>query len=640
MSNKLPVDAKEVLQALQRGLSLHQSGQLSKAAKIYTRILRSNPNQPETLDLYGVLLHQTGNDSRAHEFLSQAVALRPKSAPFRNHLGAVQRGVGDLEAAVESFRVACDLQPGMHETAFNLAVGLNQLNRHQEAETAARAAVGLAPNNPEYRLALAESLRRMNREEEAIAELRHAIAATGPSIRLQLPLGRCLLKLGRAEEACREVKRAIVIQPEDQDGYAILASSDTGIEVARWGAKIAPGDGLIWGLFASKLCQALDDVNAMAAAKNAIVLRPDHISGYLNLSDSASREYLFRIALDVARRGLVVDPNSENLSVSAAFGEFLLGDVARGWKLYRRRRMLPEEYPRLGLPPEWDEMEPPDGTLLVCAEQGLGDEYLFLSCLPDLLRIKQDVLVECEARNIDLLKRSFPGAKFIPRTVSERTDGSTVWDYLEVNRTFAPSRHMLAGDLMERFRVGMGRPPPENGYLVVDPDERASWSRWHHSLGENLKVGVSWRSGIADEVRSDFYFKLEDVIETLGSDKATYISLVYVDATNEIEALASSRNMTVHNPPGIDQRNELDRVAALISSLDLVVSVDNAVAAIAASCGVQTILLERGLFQISGDGDVLFGNVHPCLKGSRIFNRAEVLAAAGTRFQRFLERLN
>jgi Flp pilus assembly protein TadD len=637
MSNKRPVGAKETLQALERGLSLHQAGQLSKAAKIYTRILRANPKQPETLDLYGVLLHQTGNDAKAHEFLSRAVALRPDSASFRNHLGAVQRGLGDLEAAVASFKKASDLQPNMHETAFNLAIGLNQLNRHPEAETAARAAVRLARSNPEYRLVLSEALRAMNRDEEAIVELRHAIGASGPGVRLLLPLGRCLAKRGRTGEACRELKRAIVIQPEEKDGYGILASLAIENDVARWGVKIAPGDGLIWGLFASRLCQALDDVNGMAAARKAIILRPDHISGYLNLSDSTSRKYLFQTTLDAAIRGLAVDPNSHHLAVSAAFGEFMLGDVARGWKLYQRRRMLPEEFPRLGLPPEWHEVAPPDGTLLVCAEQGLGDEYLFLSCLPDLLRITQDVLVECEARNMDLLARSFPGARFIPRTVLKRADGSTVWDYQEVTTTFSPSRHVLAGDLMERFGVGMGRPPPKGGYLVADPDERALWSRWHRSLAGNPKVGVCWRSGEADEVRSDFYFKLEDVIETLGPERATYISLVYVDATSELEALASSRNMNVHNPPGIDQRNELDRVAALISSLDLVVSIDNAVAAIAASCGVRTILLERGMFQISADGDVLFANVHPCIQGSRVFNRAEVLAAAGTIFQKFLE---
>ena len=92
----------------------------------------------------------------------------------------------------------------------------------------------------------------------------------------------------------------------------------------------------------------------------------------------------------------------------------------------------------------------------------------------------------------------------------------------------------------------------------------------------------------------------------------------------------------MHDPPGIDQRDELDRLAALISSLDLVVSVDNSVAAMAASCGVPTILLQSGLFQITGDGDALFANVHPCMAGPDPFDRDHVLAAAGVKIREFL----
>jgi len=638
MPSQSPANAEELIRALQQGLALHQSGRLAEAANVYSLILQGHPDQPETLDLYGVLLHQTGKDAQAWGFLNRAVSLRPNSAAFRNHFGAVQRGLGDFDGAIASFRAAFTLEPGMHEAAHNLAASLAQLDRHGEALEAAQAAVGLAPDNPEYRLVLAQCCRRLDRDEEAVATLRQAIASAGPGARLQISLARSLVKTGEIGTARREARRAILIQPDGAEGYRILASSDDGVGAARSNVILAPADGLAWSLYASKLCQVHEDVDAMPAATKAILLRPDLLAGYLIFCDDANRKYLFQLALDAAKRGLMVNPGSHHLAVSAGFGELLLGDVARGWELYKRRRFLPEELPRLGLPPEWNEAEPRDGPLLVCAEQGLGDEYLFLSCLPDLLRIKQPVIVECDARNRDLFSRSFPHVRFFPRTVIQKTGDRPVWDYHEVVKASRPTHYVMAGDLMGRFQVGMGRTPPGNGFIEVDPEERRYWSEWLRALGDRPKVGLSWRSGDPDAVRSEFYFDLETVVDALGADRAFYVSIVYVDASDELEALASSRNITVHDPPDLDQRNELDRVAALIRGLDLVVSVDNAVGAIAASCGVPTILLERGMFQISGDGDALFGNVYPCLQGTETFSRSKALVRAGATVRRLLDR--
>jgi Flp pilus assembly protein TadD len=638
MSHSGPTGADRLLQALQHGLALHQSGRFAEAAETYREILRAHPDQPETLDLYGVLLHQTGNNRDAVGILGKAVALRPKSASILNHYGAVQRGLGDLEGAIHSFGTAARLQPSLHEATYNLAVSLDQVGRYREALVKAREAVDLAPDNPEYRLALAAALRRLDSDEEAVTELRAAVSLGGPVPRFLLPLARLLLKLDRKDEVRRVVRKAIVVQPDEKDGYGLLASLESTIGLARRSVTIAPGDGVNWSLYASKLCERLEDVPAMAAARKAMILRPDLISAYLTFSDSVNRKYLYRQALDAANRGLVIDPKSHQLAVWAAFGELLLGDVARGWKLYRRRRWLPDEYPRLGLPPVWSDAAAPDGLLMVCAEQGLGDEYLFLSCLPDLLRIKSALLVECDPRNLALFQRSFPDIRFFPRTITERAEGGPVWDYREICGAYQPTRHVLAADLMERFGVGIGRPALERGYIRADPTERGHWAEWLRSLGDAPKVGISWRSGSVDAVRSDFYFTLEDVVDALGGDQAIFVSVVYVDASEELQALAERRQIKVHDPPGIDQRNELDRVAALLTELDIVVSVDNAVVAIAGSCGVPTIMLERGTFQISGDGDALFANVHPCLEGSRVFDRREVLAAAGDRFRALLGR--
>ncbi|MDA0342232.1 MAG: hypothetical protein O3B74_11620 [Proteobacteria bacterium] len=332
----------------------------------------------------------------------------------------------------------------------------------------------------------------------------------------------------------------------------------------------------------------------------------------------------------------MLDPSSDTLAVTAAFNAFALGDTARGWTLYERRTNLPAEYPRLGLPPAWDRMAPPSGPLLVCAEQGVGDEFIFLSCLPDLLRQVSDVIVECDPRNVALFERSFSGVRCVPRTVTENQAGGMVWDYRAMAAQTGPAAHIMAASLPGLYSAAITRPALPQGYLAPGPTEATAWRRWLQSLGSGPKVGLCWRSGEADAIRSEFYFTLEEVLAAIGFDTAPYVSLMYVDAIDEIADVQRATGTAIHAPPELNQRNELDRVAALISGLDIVLTVDCAVCAISAACGVPTIRLECSYLTLANGRDGLFGNVYPCRDTDQPFDRSEVLRRGAEKFQQWV----
>jgi tetratricopeptide (TPR) repeat protein len=628
VSDNAPEEAERFAALLQQGLSLHQASRFAEAASLYAQVLERFPDHAETLDLQGVLLHQTGHTLAAVELIERAVTLRPDTGEFHNHLGVCKRELGDLEGARQAFMAATSRNPRLAEAPFNLATTLNQMGRYTEAESAAAAAVDLAPENVDARLALMTALRRQGRPEAALETLLGALDVDGLDIRLYPPLALLRTSFGQHDHAKLVARRGILVQPRAKECYVFLREVDAGVVWARRAVCLDRGDAALWTSLAVRANLAVQNHMGMAAAMRSILLAPGSTGGYENLTTCAFRAALFKLSVNAANWGLILNSSSDSLAVTAAFNAFVLGDAARGWALYGRRGGLPGTYPRIGLPPVWDGGRPAPKRLLVCAEQGVGDEYIFLSCLPDLLASAGDVIVECDRRNIALFERSFPDVGFVPRSVTQNETGAISWDYREILTDLRADAHVMAASLAGMFGVGITRPALPRGYLVSDAVEVASWRAWLRSLGSGPKVGLCWRSSVVDPIRSELYFSLDVMLAAIGSGTATYVSLLYVDGADEIDATLRETGTRVHTPPALDQREELDRVAALISCLDVVVTVDCAVCGIAAATGVPTIRLSASYFALANGRDAFFGNLFPCRDGDQAFDRSDVLRRA------------
>src|SRR6478672_6703075 len=93
-----------VQQALQIALQHHQAGQLAQAEKIYRQILSVEPDNPDALNLLGVLAHQSGKDDDALGLISRAIRINDAAAPYHVNLGTVHQAQGRIEAAVTAYR--------------------------------------------------------------------------------------------------------------------------------------------------------------------------------------------------------------------------------------------------------------------------------------------------------------------------------------------------------------------------------------------------------------------------------------------------------------------------------------------------------------------------------------------------------
>lgn len=257
--------------------------------------------------------------------------------------------------------------------------------------------------------------------------------------------------------------------------------------------------------------------------------------------------------------------------IALADGQFTLG-----WKDYELRFKIS---PDLYLFEENDlSGDLSAETVLVWAEQGIGDEVLFGSLLEEFSQSVKKLLVQLDKRLIPLFRRSLPsGIELYDRRDSLPPSGYT--------------RHVAIGSLAKILRptresfTGHGYK-----YLHADPIRINRYARYIVKQPNERIIGLSWRSansqtGVAKSV------PLSDLILAFMAPGIRFISLQYRDNDQEIAAVANQLGVAIWQCPDLDTTNDLDGLAALIECCDEVVSISNATAHIAGALGKKTTVV-------------------------------------------------
>ena len=252
------------------------------------------------------------------------------------------------------------------------------------------------------------------------------------------------------------------------------------------------------------------------------------------------------------------------------------GDFAQGWADYEWR--LRDAGPESGVAfdyPVWDGNPMTHGTLLVCGEQGLGDQVMFASCLGDLLSRAPNCVIECDARLKKLFARSFLQARFYV----QRKHEESMW----LRDGLVPSAKTWLGSLPGHFRRQPAAFPQREGYLLADPTMIASWKRALQTLGTGPKIGISWHGGTGTTRKGLRSIALERWLPLLRCPSMHFVSLQYGDCRDEIERIRCSSGVDIAHWDHAIQ--DYDETAALVSALDLVISVQTAVVHLAGALG-------------------------------------------------------
>ncbi len=146
---------------LLKAVQHHNSGELREAEALYRRVLAADPDQPDALNLLGVIARQSGDFAAAVDLISRSVAVRPGFADAHNNLGNAFLEQRRLDEAMASYRKALDLNPRHADALNNLGSALNDLGRAEEAFACHRRAIEINPDNDSYWTGLAKAVQSL-----------------------------------------------------------------------------------------------------------------------------------------------------------------------------------------------------------------------------------------------------------------------------------------------------------------------------------------------------------------------------------------------------------------------------------------------------------------------------------------------
>ena len=459
------------------------------------------------------------------------------------------------EEAVMSLEQVVAVSPDLVDCQLTLARAYSALGRINEAAASAEAALRFDPGSPVVLAAVSGTLQPWN-AEHAERFARRALDIDPNLESAHVNLSAALWAQGRLEEAEKYCREALRLNPTELVTLLNLAS------ILKDQGRVAA---------AQALYRQLDP----ASTGNA---RACVDTGKLILDCGGNVEEARRWF----RRGQSLADDAR-----AHFLEALLdlscGRLAAGWDRYEARKHTADrrwhrEYARF---PEWDGTRLGDGHLLVYGEQGLGDEIMFASMLADARKRAPRITLLCDARLGTLFARSFPSVEVVAAALERRGERAAALTGIDC--------HIAAGSLGRLYRRRPEDFPRHRGYLVPDPERMARWRERLAGVGSGLKVGLSWRGGVQGTGRSRRSLTLDALTPLLNLPGACWISLQHAVDGDEIARYVADRGVQIVHFEGVTQ--DLDDLAALIASLDVVVSVCNTNVHLAGALGKPVLVM-------------------------------------------------
>jgi len=478
-----------------------------------------------------------------------AIVREPHSAQI-NHLCA--RALRELDRNQDAelhLMAAVAADPELAEAHADIATVRLQGKDLPGAEASARRAVALNGAESRYRLLLVDILEAAGRNKDALAELSIAQEYAPDSLDLLVRLSEGLARSSLYAEALRIAERAMLENGEKFETLLCLA-------VARYATN--------------------DMLGAVEASRKALTISAAQPRVYVTLGSA-----LF--ALGQIDESLAAYKRALKLSPGYADAEYHIGQVnlmrrkyREGWQGFEERFRTEQyrNYPACN--PRWNGTSLNGRTLLIRREQGLGDEIMYSSCFPQLVADAKRCYIECEPRLEKLFSRSFPQAtvfstgndRRIPQSVPERA--------IDV-KTYAASLPRYLRNSLRDF-------PGHSGYLTADPVSVLHWREQLATLGDGLKVGISWRGGTALTYSGRRSLSLEDLLPVLSVPGVRWVNLQYGERADEIAAFGRDRGIPIADwPDAVD--HDYDETAALVTALDLVISVCTSVVHLTGALG-------------------------------------------------------
>jgi tetratricopeptide (TPR) repeat protein len=526
------------------GVIESQLDRFGDAVRHLERAVKLDPCSVEALTTYGNALIEQKRHKDAVGVLDRAVALQPQNPHALLYRGLALAETGKHKDAIADFDRVLRIDPKSVFALHNRATALIALNRHKDALPDVMALLRLAPD---YVSALANYALLLNGDKkygEALAVLDHALSLAPDNLDFAYSRGLTLMGLDRNEEALAAFRKVIALKPDRTDAYHNCANAL--MELNRLDEALAACENAL----------AVDRAYAPALLMQANLLQ------HMGFSEKAFATYDSAIA---------AKPHYAEAHYHRGSALLLHGRFAEGWRDFEHRWNVAEcnfERPKLRAA-EWREEDLSARSIAVYSEQGLGDTIQFVRFLPRLVTLGARVTFLCHpalVRMFEVFARG--GVEVIASCPPERT-----FDF-----------QCALMSLPERFAVRLENLPGPVPYLFA---EEPLIHSWRQRIGtDGFKIGIGWQgnpNGPIDKGRSVPLEKFRPLADLPG---VRLISLQKAHGLDQLTKLPVGLNVETlgrfdEGPDGF-----ID-TAAMMDSLDLVITSDSALAHLAGALGRQ-----------------------------------------------------
>lgn len=565
-----------VAEQMAQAVRCHQQGDLAAAERLYGRVLQARPGHFDALLMSGVLRFQQGDSKGAEARLRDATRANPGSAVAWLNLGVVQEAQRLMPEALASYDRALTLEARYPEALFNRANVLLGLGRMAEALAGYDRALGLNPKLVPALNNRGTALQALGRDAEALTSFERALALAPDYPDAHDNRGNALRRLGRPLEALAAYDRAIALRPNFAEAYTnrgnclldlerpeeALASHDKAL-------VLAPDYAAAHNNRANTLLDLGRSEEALSAFDHALALQPDLADALSNRGNALKELGRLEEARASYEGALALSPQHINTLYNLGQLDLLSGRLSEGWRGFEHRWLA------LGLVkrrlaascPEWTGEDLRNKRIAVLDEMGLGDTILFARFLKSL--------VAQGARPVLATRAG------LRRLLGTMGDGIGIIDHVPVDEAFEFQIPLMSvprvlGTTIETI-------PASCPYLTADADLVA---RWREALPrDGLRIGIVWQGNPKASIDAGRSIPLAAFAPLARVPGVRLVALQKGHGLDQLAHLPEGMQVATLGEAFDAGADAFIDTAAVVTCLDLVVSIDTAIAHVAGALG-------------------------------------------------------
>lgn len=478
--------------------------------------------------------------------------------------------LGRVPLAIKLLRAHLNNDPHDRDAVLNLGDLLIKAEAYAEAAELYGAHLQRAPSDPIMLSNLGAAMLRLERLTEARSLLEYALELDPKLLFARINLGGVLQGLGDYRGALENALEAVAIDPTHPLTFNNLGSAFSDLSMNQ---------------------------EAKHAYETSLMLDPSQIDTRVNLATAAMKVDDFDLALQLYEEVACSLPpeaklRRESILFFAAFPAFSLGLWEKAWNYYEYGfgQLIPigaaRSPKRVFDAPRWVGERKSGKRLLVWREQGVGDEVLFASILPELEHSGMRVIFECDSRLVSVWRRSFPSIE-VREAIFNQADMSPIYSDYDFHVPLCSLGRIFRGCLEDFSRGGP--------YIVPDFSLRNHLqSRVNAAAGQRLKIGFLWRSIRLTPTRNKGYTLPVSWEGVLDRADLCFFGLQYNVTEEEILDAERKFGRPLNQFRDLNYKDDFESAVAMLSLMDIVISPDTTMFELAGAMGIPTICMTVG----------------------------------------------